>query len=290
VSAAANPTAVTLLTLTMSESDDDDSEYFANNEPTLIKGWEHSTYAHATTDYAANRYSYIGKDEDGEPMWLDYGAKGSRNSVCSNGKSSYSNNYQEGGRANTGTMSSGNGKNASSSSSSNPSVIRGCGTTGYAHPPSRSEPYPYIRKDEHTRAPIGQSGYSRIDPGIGQPRTARGGGGGGVAEAINLSYRDQPRRAHLGTGTTVSSSSTGQPRTSRIGVVRSVPSASADVPECVGFAWRASHHTASSSSTRQPTSECIGFAPAASSSYTGDPRTAHIGTVKRASTKRSQPY
>lgn len=44
------------------------------NEPTIISGWEHSTYAHRS-----DRYAYIGKDEDtGEPEWIDYGPKGGR--------------------------------------------------------------------------------------------------------------------------------------------------------------------------------------------------------------------
>jgi hypothetical protein len=55
--------------------DDDDDSKNAAAEPTVIQGWEHSTYAHANTDC----YVYIGKDEDTrEPMWLDYGPKGSR--------------------------------------------------------------------------------------------------------------------------------------------------------------------------------------------------------------------
>jgi len=43
-------------------------------EPTVVSGWEHSTYAHKS-----DRYAYIGKDEDtGEPEWIDYGPKGGR--------------------------------------------------------------------------------------------------------------------------------------------------------------------------------------------------------------------
>ncbi|KAJ3066791.1 hypothetical protein HDU98_009930, partial [Podochytrium sp. JEL0797] len=35
----------------------------AKSEPTIIKGWEHATYAHRHTE----RYGYVGKDDDGEP-------------------------------------------------------------------------------------------------------------------------------------------------------------------------------------------------------------------------------
>lgn len=48
-------------------------------EPTIITGWEHTTYANANTNYARERYAYLGKDEDtGEPEWVDYGPKGGR--------------------------------------------------------------------------------------------------------------------------------------------------------------------------------------------------------------------
>ena len=48
-------------------------------EPTVIQGWEHSTYANANSTYANDRYAYIGKDDDTrEPMWLDYGPKGKK--------------------------------------------------------------------------------------------------------------------------------------------------------------------------------------------------------------------
>ena len=53
-------------------SDDDDSYYESeddDDQPTIISGWEHSPYAHNS-----DRYAYIGK-EDGEPQWIDYGAK-----------------------------------------------------------------------------------------------------------------------------------------------------------------------------------------------------------------------
>ena len=43
-----------------------DSEY-----PKMICGWEHSNYAHKDTD----RYQYMGKDDSGEPEWLDFGPK-----------------------------------------------------------------------------------------------------------------------------------------------------------------------------------------------------------------------
>ena len=45
-------------------------------EPTIISGWEQSTWANAPTSYAKERYAYIGKDQTtGEPEWIDYGAK-----------------------------------------------------------------------------------------------------------------------------------------------------------------------------------------------------------------------
>jgi len=40
------------------------------NQPKVITGWEHASYAHANPD----RYAYMGK-EDGEPTWLDWGGK-----------------------------------------------------------------------------------------------------------------------------------------------------------------------------------------------------------------------
>ncbi|KAJ3070837.1 hypothetical protein HDU98_006178 [Podochytrium sp. JEL0797] len=46
----------------------------SEHEPTIISGWEHSTYAHRDTE----RFAYIGKDDDGEPEWVDYGKKSSR--------------------------------------------------------------------------------------------------------------------------------------------------------------------------------------------------------------------
>ncbi len=51
----------------------------SSSEPTVISGWEHSTYANNNTSYASERYAYIGKDEDsGEPQWIDYGPKSGR--------------------------------------------------------------------------------------------------------------------------------------------------------------------------------------------------------------------
>eukprot|EP00325_Prymnesiales_sp_UTEX-LB-985_P021289 CAMPEP_0174724748 /NCGR_PEP_ID=MMETSP1094-20130205/44063_1 /TAXON_ID=156173 /ORGANISM="Chrysochromulina brevifilum, Strain UTEX LB 985" /LENGTH=72 /DNA_ID=CAMNT_0015926011 /DNA_START=222 /DNA_END=440 /DNA_ORIENTATION=- len=45
--------------------------------PTIISGWEQSTWANAPTSYAQERYAYIGKDETtGQPQWVDYGPKG----------------------------------------------------------------------------------------------------------------------------------------------------------------------------------------------------------------------
>ncbi len=43
-------------------------------EPKIITGWEHSVYAHRNTD----RYAYMGKDDNGEPEWVDWGSKNSR--------------------------------------------------------------------------------------------------------------------------------------------------------------------------------------------------------------------
>ena len=38
-----------------------------------------ASYARQPTMYAAERYAYIGKDDSsGEPMFLDYGAKGNK--------------------------------------------------------------------------------------------------------------------------------------------------------------------------------------------------------------------
>ena len=42
-------------------------------EPTIISGYEHLVYAHQS-----DRYQYLGKNEDGEPEWLDYGPKSGR--------------------------------------------------------------------------------------------------------------------------------------------------------------------------------------------------------------------
>jgi hypothetical protein len=41
----------------------------SSSQPTIISGWEHSSYAHKS-----DRFAYIGK-EDGEPQWIDYGKK-----------------------------------------------------------------------------------------------------------------------------------------------------------------------------------------------------------------------
>ena len=43
-------------------------------EPTIVSGWEYHRYAQSSPD----RYVYIGKDEDGEPEFMDYGPKSSR--------------------------------------------------------------------------------------------------------------------------------------------------------------------------------------------------------------------
>lgn len=41
------------------------------DNPQIITGWEHSLYAHKNVD----RYAYLGKDDNREPQWLDWGSK-----------------------------------------------------------------------------------------------------------------------------------------------------------------------------------------------------------------------
>jgi hypothetical protein len=43
--------------------------------PEIVTGWQYHTYAQNS-----NRYMYIGKDDDGEPEFLDYGPQGGRSS------------------------------------------------------------------------------------------------------------------------------------------------------------------------------------------------------------------
>ena len=43
----------------------------AEPEPTIVSGWEYHMYAQKSPD----RYVYIGKGDDGEPEFLDYGPK-----------------------------------------------------------------------------------------------------------------------------------------------------------------------------------------------------------------------
>lgn len=43
-------------------------------EPTVVSGWHYHQYARGSPD----RYVYIGKDDDGEPEFLDYGPKSRR--------------------------------------------------------------------------------------------------------------------------------------------------------------------------------------------------------------------
>ena len=40
-------------------------------EPTIVSGYQYHMYAQNS-----DRYAYIGKDEDGEPEFIDYGSKG----------------------------------------------------------------------------------------------------------------------------------------------------------------------------------------------------------------------
>lgn len=47
----------------------------SQDSPQIITGWEHSVYANNGSSYSQERYAYIGKDENGEPEWLDYGRK-----------------------------------------------------------------------------------------------------------------------------------------------------------------------------------------------------------------------
>ena len=44
-------------------------------QPSIVSGWQYHQYAQSSP----NRYVYIGKDEDGEPEFLDYGPKSTRN-------------------------------------------------------------------------------------------------------------------------------------------------------------------------------------------------------------------
>jgi hypothetical protein len=41
-------------------------------EPTLVTGWEYHTWSRGQP----NRYAYVGKGDNGQPEFLDYGAKG----------------------------------------------------------------------------------------------------------------------------------------------------------------------------------------------------------------------
>mmetsp|Transcript_19711 Transcript_19711/g.48439 ORF Transcript_19711/g.48439 Transcript_19711/m.48439 type:complete len:87 (+) Transcript_19711:135-395(+) len=43
------------------------------SQPTIVTGWEYHNYARGS-----DRYVYIGKDDYGEPEFLDYGPKGGR--------------------------------------------------------------------------------------------------------------------------------------------------------------------------------------------------------------------
>lgn len=42
--------------------------------PEVVSGWHYHQYAQSSPD----RYVYIGKDDDGEPEFLDYGPKSAR--------------------------------------------------------------------------------------------------------------------------------------------------------------------------------------------------------------------
>ena len=51
----------------------------SSSSPSVVQGWDVASYARQPTMYAAERYAYIGKDDSsGEPMFLDYGAKGNK--------------------------------------------------------------------------------------------------------------------------------------------------------------------------------------------------------------------
>ena len=45
-------------------------------EPTIVAGHQYHSYSRSS--YGAQRYGYIGKDESGQPEFVDYGRKGGR--------------------------------------------------------------------------------------------------------------------------------------------------------------------------------------------------------------------
>jgi hypothetical protein len=55
------------------------SSSFFSSSPSVVQGWDVASNARQPTKYAAERYAYIGKDDSsGEPMFIDYGAKGNK--------------------------------------------------------------------------------------------------------------------------------------------------------------------------------------------------------------------
>ncbi|GFH43945.1 hypothetical protein CTEN210_00419 [Chaetoceros tenuissimus] len=45
------------------------------SEPQVVSGWQYHMYSQGS---GGDRYAYIGKDESGEPEFIDYGPKGGR--------------------------------------------------------------------------------------------------------------------------------------------------------------------------------------------------------------------
>lgn len=43
-------------------------------EPEIVSGWQYHTYM--KSEYGMRRYQYLGKNEDGEPEFLDFGPQG----------------------------------------------------------------------------------------------------------------------------------------------------------------------------------------------------------------------
>ena len=262
-------------------SDDDD-----NNEPTIIKGWEHSTCAHPTTDYAAQRYSYIGKDENtGEPMWLDYGPKsnGARSLGGSSGIRTDTSKEQYGRGTSTDASS---GTNAPTTSST-PPVVQGWDVASHARQPSNyaAERYAYIGKDEDTREPMfldyGAKGTRNRECTSGRSSHSYSG--------TNSNEGGQPRTSRIGvvtTTTTVSSSHTNSQRTAHHGSVNTVTSSSirSTVSASSENQPMAARHMGSIT-TVQPrrTTRHGEVASASTSSSTCQPRTARLGTVKTVS-------
>ena len=61
---------------TQSSSTTSSSSSGGSSQPTVVSGHEYHTYSQSS--YGAERYSYIGKDDNGTPEFIDYGRKGDR--------------------------------------------------------------------------------------------------------------------------------------------------------------------------------------------------------------------